>query len=128
MRNHGHPGLLFSLATIAFTTLTFSAQAQVTSAQQSAIKASCRSDFMAKCSGVTPGGKDALACLQKNVEPSAEIAALAPLIFLDLKPRNKSGEPHKVGSRTVEKPIPEPQEMQTTLPYLAALIDKFDYW
>jgi hypothetical protein len=41
--------------------------AQVTSAQQSAIKASCRSDFMAKCSGVTPGGKDALACLQQNV-------------------------------------------------------------
>jgi hypothetical protein len=43
------------------------ASAQVTSAQQSAIKASCRSDFMAKCSGVTPGGKDALACLQQNV-------------------------------------------------------------
>jgi hypothetical protein len=43
------------------------ASAQVTSAQQSAIKASCRSDFMARCSGVTPGGKDALVCLQKNV-------------------------------------------------------------
>jgi hypothetical protein len=43
------------------------ASAQVTSAQQSAIKASCRSDFMAKCSSVTPGGKDALACLQQNV-------------------------------------------------------------
>jgi hypothetical protein len=43
------------------------AQAQPTSAQTSAIRASCRSDFMANCSGVTPGGKDALECLQRNV-------------------------------------------------------------
>lgn len=44
------------------------AQAQVSSAQQSALRANCRSDFMSHCSGVTPGGKDALMCLQKNVE------------------------------------------------------------
>lgn len=43
------------------------ARAQVTAEQQSAVRASCRSDFMSKCSGVTPGGKEALACLQKNV-------------------------------------------------------------
>jgi hypothetical protein len=42
--------------------------AQITSAQQSALRANCRSDFMSKCSGVTPGGKDALVCLQKNVD------------------------------------------------------------
>ncbi|MBS0246171.1 MAG: hypothetical protein JSR61_06085 [Proteobacteria bacterium] len=39
---------------------------QVTAAQQSAIKSACRSDFMAKCSGVQPGGAQALQCLQKN--------------------------------------------------------------
>jgi len=44
------------------------AEAQVTSAQQSAIRSNCRSDFMSKCSGVSPGGKDALMCLQKNVD------------------------------------------------------------
>jgi Cysteine rich repeat len=55
-------------AVLAIGVLADRAGAQVTSAQQSAIKASCRSDFMAKCSGVTPGGKDALACLQKNVD------------------------------------------------------------
>jgi outer membrane biosynthesis protein TonB len=43
------------------------AQAQVTREQQDAIRASCRSDFMSRCSGVTPGGRDALQCLQKNV-------------------------------------------------------------
>src|SRR5690242_21605286 len=44
-----------------------SAHAQVTAEQQSAIRSNCRSDFMSKCSGVTPGGKEALECLQKNV-------------------------------------------------------------
>ncbi len=43
------------------------AAAQITAAQQSAIRASCRSDFMSKCSGVQPGGAEALQCLQKNV-------------------------------------------------------------
>src|SRR5690242_3253860 len=44
-----------------------SARAQVTAEQQSAIRSNCRSDFMSKCSGVTPGGKEALTCLQNNV-------------------------------------------------------------
>jgi hypothetical protein len=43
------------------------AAAQVTAEQQSAIRANCRGDFMSKCSGVTPGGKEALQCLQTNV-------------------------------------------------------------
>jgi hypothetical protein len=36
------------------------------------MKAACRSDFMSHCRGVSPGGKAALACLQKNA------AALSP--------------------------------------------------
>jgi hypothetical protein len=35
-----------------------------TAAQQNAIRQSCRNDFMANCSGVQPGGKEALVCLQ----------------------------------------------------------------
>jgi hypothetical protein len=31
------------------------------------MRSACRSDFMSHCSGVSPGGKEALACLQKNV-------------------------------------------------------------
>lgn len=57
---------------ITLTAFTNIATAQITADQQSAIRSSCRSDFMSKCSGVTPGGKDALACLKKNV------ASLAP--------------------------------------------------
>ena len=40
---------------------------QPTPEQTGAIRASCRSDFMANCSGVTPGGKDALECLKRNL-------------------------------------------------------------
>ena len=44
------------------------ARAQQPSQEQiAAIRASCRSDFMANCSGVTPGGKDALECLKRNL-------------------------------------------------------------
>jgi hypothetical protein len=34
--------------------------------QLSAIRAACRSDFMARCSGVQPGSAAALQCLQRN--------------------------------------------------------------
>jgi hypothetical protein len=53
--------------------LAASANAQQPSqAQINAIKASCRSDYMAHCASVPTGGPAALACLQKN------IASLSP--------------------------------------------------
>ena len=50
----------FAAATSAF------AQAP-TEAQKSAIRSACRSDFIAHCSSVTPGGVEAYQCLQKNM-------------------------------------------------------------
>ncbi len=38
-----------------------------TDAQRNAIKSSCRSDYIAHCSSVQPGGAAALQCLQKNM-------------------------------------------------------------
>ncbi len=70
------------MAALAIAALTGGATAQVTADQQSAIRSSCRSDFMSKCSGVTPGGKDALACLQKNVaslSPACKTAVSATI-------------------------------------------------
>ncbi len=59
------------------------ASAQPTAEQQSALRNNCRSDFMSNCSGVTPGGAEALQCLQRNVarlSPGCQNAvnALAP--------------------------------------------------
>jgi hypothetical protein len=59
------------LATAAALILLVSGEAvfaqQPAPEQTSAIRASCRSDFMANCSGVQPGGRDALECLQRNL-------------------------------------------------------------
>ncbi|WP_036026395.1 cysteine rich repeat-containing protein, partial [Bradyrhizobium yuanmingense] len=53
------------LATALFATAT-GAFAQ-TEAQKSTIRSACRSDFMAHCSSVTPGGVEAYQCLAKNM-------------------------------------------------------------
>jgi hypothetical protein len=38
----------------------------LTLTQRDAVRASCRSDFMANCASVQPGGKEALECLLRN--------------------------------------------------------------
>ena len=51
--------LMLAVATPSF--------AQPTEAQKEAVKSACRSDFMAHCSSVQPGGEAALQCLAKNM-------------------------------------------------------------
>ncbi|MFT4118762.1 cysteine rich repeat-containing protein, partial [Bradyrhizobium sp.] len=77
--------VLFAIATPTF------AQAP-TDAQKSAIRSACRADYEAHCASVTPGGMEALQCLQKNmsslssgcqgavraIEPAAAPKAEAP--------------------------------------------------
>jgi hypothetical protein len=42
-----------------------------TQAQRDAIKSQCRSDYMAHCSSIPPGGEASLQCLQKNLSSLA---------------------------------------------------------
>jgi hypothetical protein len=68
--------VLFASGLVVVTTLTAFAQ-QPTSEQISAIRASCRSDFMAQCAGVQPGTREALECLKRNaakVSPGCKTA------------------------------------------------------
>lgn len=56
---------------------------QPTNEQRDAIRSSCRSDFIAHCSGVQPGGKEALECLRHSdakLTPACKTAlsAVAP--------------------------------------------------
>ena len=51
---------------IAVLALTPAIAQRPTQAQRDAIRASCRSDFMANCASVQPGGKEALECLLRN--------------------------------------------------------------
>jgi hypothetical protein len=55
---------------------------QPTPAQTDAVRQSCRSDFMADCTGVQPGTREALQCLQHNVaklSPSCKTAVRATM-------------------------------------------------
>ena len=57
-----------ALSSLLLASAVASASAQQPSqAQTDAIRKSCRSDFMANCSGVQPGGKEALECLKQHV-------------------------------------------------------------
>src|SRR5258708_6070922 len=67
-RGKGHP--MFRIFAFAGLLLALSLDQafaqQPTPAQRDAIRAACRSDFMANCSGVEPGGKEAFECLVRN--------------------------------------------------------------
>lgn len=54
-------------ATAVFVAIGSSASAQPTPEQQDTIRHSCRSDYIAHCMSVPPGGADALHCLQHNL-------------------------------------------------------------
>jgi hypothetical protein len=57
-----------ALSVVAAVTMATSALAQGPSeAQRAAVKSACRSDYMANCSSVTPGGKEALECLAQHM-------------------------------------------------------------
>jgi hypothetical protein len=64
MRNSSRPLLLAGfLIALAFDPI---AAQEPTEAERDAIRSACRSDFMAHCSSVQPGGKEALECLLKK--------------------------------------------------------------
>jgi Cysteine rich repeat len=81
-RSEGHPmfkSLAFVGLLLALLPNQVFAQAP-TQAERDAIRAACRADFMANCSGVQPGGKDAFACLVRNdakLSPSCQTAVNA---------------------------------------------------
>ena len=102
--------LLPSLTAIALVGFATLASAQITSQQQSAIRGSCRGDFQSKCSGVTPGGKDALACLQKNVASlSASCkAAVSATLPPPAKPAEAAPPPAPAPAPAAAAPAPAP--------------------
>ena len=99
---------------------------QPTQAQRDAIRASCRSDFMANCSSVTPGGKEALECLLRNREklspacntavsavvPAQQApAAAAPAAQAPDTPAPAAAEP-KPAAASAAEPAPKSAETQ----------------
>jgi hypothetical protein len=80
---------------------------QPTPEQIEAIRQACRSDFISHCSGVQPGGREALQCLQRNVAQlslacGGAISAAAP----------NPGPPRPVTAA----PQPQPSQPQPSQP------------
>jgi hypothetical protein len=97
---------------IVMGSLLGAAAQQPTPEQISAIRSSCRSDFMAHCTGVAPGTREALECLKHNaakVSPSCRTAldAVRP-------PSAESAAPAHA------KPAPAPAPAATEAPPAAA--------
>ena len=91
------------------------ARAQQPSQDQiSAIRQSCRSDFMANCSGVQPGGKDALECLKQNLAKlsgsckTAVSAIVPPPAVAEPKPSAPPAAPAAAASPPSAAPNPAP--------------------
>ncbi len=98
-------GLSASCAVVFFAGIA-SAQAP-TEEQRDAIRAECRSDFIAKCSGVTPGGIEALTCLQQH---SATLSAgcRKAVSAVNVKPKSTSAEPTPTAPANTAVTAPAP--------------------
>ncbi|ANM12415.1 MULTISPECIES: hypothetical protein [unclassified Rhizobium] len=98
-------GLAAFCAVVLFAGIA-SAQAP-TEEQRDAIRAECRSDFMAKCSGVTPGGIEALTCLQQHSATLSEGCRKA-VSAVNVKPKSTSAEPAPAAPANTAATSPAP--------------------
>jgi hypothetical protein len=64
---------------------------QPSAARTNAIRASCRSDFMAHCPGVPPGGTAALHCLQASMARLSPACRRAVAATVPAPPRTRTG-------------------------------------
>ncbi|MET4388465.1 outer membrane biosynthesis protein TonB [Bradyrhizobium sp. F1.4.3] len=113
---------LFAIATSAF------AQAP-TEAQKSAIRSACRSDFMAHCSSVTPGGVEAYQCLQKNMSSlssgcqtavrAVEPAAAPKTEAAPAVPKTEAAPAKSEPAKTEAAPAAEPAAKSAPAPKVA---------
>lgn len=83
-------------------------------AQRETIKSECRSDYMAHCSSIPPGGAASLQCLQKNMASLS--AGCASAVKAVEAPSETKAEPAKEETKqeTTAEPKAEPAPAATT--------------
>jgi Cysteine rich repeat len=104
------------VAAIAFGAPPHSAGAQPSAAQQNAMRQHCRSDFKAHCAGVTPGGKDAVACLQKHVTRLSGACQKVVRATLADAPSAKMAAPAVAAATAPPPPPPSPPAAAKLVP------------
>jgi cell division septation protein DedD len=113
----------FSLISIVVASGLAASQAVAqapTDAQRSAIKASCRSDYMAHCSSVQPGGAAALQCLQKNMASLSSGCQSAVKAVSSSASETKSAAPAAESKPATTKPAATKSATEATAAPVAA--------
>jgi len=102
-----------ALFVTAAVTMATNAFAQGPSeAQRDAVKAQCRSDYMAHCSSVTPGGKEALECLAQHMSSlSGGCQAAVKAVQASVEPKE---EPKQDTKEEAAKPEAKPEAAPAT--------------
>jgi cysteine rich repeat protein len=95
--------VLCALAAALVLAVATPSLAQPTEAQKEAVKSACRSDYMAHCSSVTPGGEAALQCLAKNMSSLSSGCASA------VKAIEASAAPKSEPAKTEAAPATAPK-------------------
>jgi hypothetical protein len=121
--------------TVAGTTLVAAVPAfsqAPTDAQRSAIRSACRSDYIAHCSSVPPGGMASLQCLQKNMSSlSSSCKAAVNAIEAPAEPKadakpeakpetNSESKPEAAPAASTAAPAEKPAAATTPAPKAAA--------
>jgi hypothetical protein len=96
---------LTAALTMAAASPSFS---QPTEAQKEAVKSACRSDYMAHCSSVTPGGEEALQCLAKNMSSlSGSCQSAVKAIEASAAPKNEPAKSEPAKSEATPAAAPK---------------------
>jgi hypothetical protein len=95
------------LALLALALAGPAAAQQPSPEQVSAIRSNCRADFQARCTGVKPGGSEALACLKQNVD-ALSAGCQRAVSAIGGSPAPKSGEAAPPKPATAAAPAAEP--------------------
>ena len=101
------------LAAALFATATSAFAQAPTEAQKSAIRSACRSDFMAHCASVTPGGVEAYQCLQSHMSSLSSgcqtaVRAVEPAAAPKSEAAPAKSEPAKTEAAPAADPAAKP--------------------
>jgi len=80
--------------------------------ERDAIRSACRSDFLAHCAGVQPGGKEAFECLLQN-DAQLSQSCKSAVSAVVRKPEPASKEPTATAPAAAEASAPKPLPAQT---------------
>jgi hypothetical protein len=109
VRVSAHATALWAIVAVTALATAFPAFSQApTDAQRSAIRSACRSDYIAHCSSVPPGGMASLQCLQKNMSSlSSSCKAAVNAIGAPAEPKADAKPETKSEAKPEAAPAPK---------------------